>query len=253
MGEPYGMWLPINLGEGTAIIDQLINWIHVFMVVLFVGWGIFYIQWIVRFRKSVHPQAIYEPVKGQFSKAVEVAVVIIEAILLIGLSMPAWARLRTEPPSAPDLTVRVVAQQFAWNVHYPGPDGKFGPTSPELIDEATNPVGLDRDHADAQDDVVEINNLYVPVGKEVLIRLTTKDVIHSFTVPVLRLKQDALPGMEVPVWFKAAETGTYEIACAQLCGISHFRMRGMIHIQSDEEFQTYLEGAGEEEFFEEEE
>jgi cytochrome c oxidase subunit 2 len=178
------------------------------MAVLFVGWGIFFTYCLLKFRSRSGHAAAYSQIKAKPSKYAEIIVVAIEAFLLIGLSMPVWAKYRNDPPT-PDkdpLVVRVVAQQFAWNFHYPGPDGKFGRCKPALVNETSKPIGLDKEDPNAKDDVTTINNFFIPKGRSILVRLSSKDVIHSFAVPLLRVKQDANPGMEIPVWFEATET-----------------------------------------------
>ncbi|NOX60162.1 MAG: cytochrome c oxidase subunit II [Planctomycetes bacterium] len=203
-------WLPPNIAERGSEIDIIISYLHIFMAVLFVVWGVYFAYCLVRFRASANPTATYADAKAKTSKAAEVIVIVIEAILLVGFSIPVWAYYRSEPPTADKnpLTVRVVAQQFAWNIHYPGPDGKFGKTRPELIDEALNPIGLVDASEDPNraDDYVSVNIFHIPKDRDILVRLTSKDVIHSFAVPLLRVKQDAIPGMEIPIWFKATKT-----------------------------------------------
>jgi len=149
--------------------------------------------------------------------------------------------------------VEVTGEQFAWNVHYPGPDGKFGRTDLKLIDVQSNPLGLDRSDAAAKDDVTTLNQLYLPLNKPVIVKLRSKDVIHSFNVPEFRVKQDAIPGLTIPIWFipnvTTAEMRTrtanpefqYEIACAQLCGLGHFRMRGFVTVESAADFQKWMD------------
>ena len=159
-----------------------------------------------------------------------------------------------------------MGQQFAWNIHYPGPDGVFGNSSVDLVDEAENPIGLDRSDDFAKDDVVTVNQLHIPVNTPINISLSTKDVIHSFSLTELRVKQDAIPGMEIPVWFEATMTteeflkttiGTgregkgFEIACAQLCGLGHYRMKGFLTVHNDEGYSAWLQK--ELEYLEEEE
>lgn len=203
------IWLPPDISSHGSPIDNLIAYLHVFMAVLFVSWGIFFAYCLVKFRARAGQRAAYDQIKAKPSKYAEIVVIIIEAALLVGVSMPVWASYRNEPPGKDKnpLTVRVVAQQFAWNIHYPGADGKFGKTSPALVNETTNPIGLDRDgDPAAADDVVSINNFYIPKDRDIVVRLTSKDVIHSFAVPMLRVKQDVIPGMEIPVWFKAVKT-----------------------------------------------
>ncbi len=236
----YGYWLPPDHSVHGSAVDSLIHVIHWFMLALFVGWGSFMVYCLWRFRSKANPKATYEPVKAKLSKVLEIGVVIFEAVLLVGFSMPAWAAYKDQPPpSDKAMHVRVVGQQFQWNIWYPGPDGKFGRAKLDLID-GVNPVGLDRSDPAGKDDVVKINQLAIPVGKPIIAHITAKDVIHSFSVPVLRVKQDANPGMTVPIWFEATQTGTYDIACAQLCGNQHWRMRGMVMAMEPAAFDEWL-------------
>ncbi|MBI3765087.1 MAG: hypothetical protein HY277_01120 [Ignavibacteriales bacterium] len=196
---------PDGSAHGPAI-DHLIGLVHWLMLVLFVGWGAFYIFTLIRFRKSRNPKANYAGVKSHFSNYLEVGVLVIEVLLLVGFSIPLWSkRVDQFPPEKDATVVKVVAEQFAWNIHYPGPDGKFGKTSPNLID-ADNPLGLDRNDPDAKDDITSANNLNLPVDKPVIVYLSTKDVIHSFNLPAYRVKQDVIPGMSIPLWFTPTKT-----------------------------------------------
>jgi len=234
--------LPPLASEHGGEIDHMLGLVHWLMLALFVGWGIFFIVTLLRFRKSKHPKANYAGVKSHLSSYTEVAVVIAEAILLVVFAVPIWADVMTSHP-APEsaVEVRVVAQQFAWNFHYPGPDGIFGKMDLILVDEESNPLGIDRTDPNAKDDITTINQLYLPVDKPVLIHLSSKDVIHSFSLPVMRVKQDAIPGMNIRVSFKPIKTGQWEIACAQLCGLGHYRMRGFLNVQSQEDYQKWLD------------
>jgi cytochrome c oxidase subunit II len=246
--------LPVLASAHGGQIDNLIGLIHLFMLILFVGWGGFFLYAVVRFRKSRNPVADYTGVTSHRSTYLEVGVAVVEAILLIGFAIPLWAaRIEALPPANQALEVHVTGEQFAWNIHYAGPDGKFGPTDIKLIDLQSNPLGLDRSDPDAKDDVTTVNQLYLPVNKPIIVRLRSKDVIHSFGVPEFRVKQDAVPGFTIPIWFiptiTTAEMRTrtgnpefqYEIACAQLCGLGHAKMRGFVTVQSTEEFQKWLD------------
>ena len=249
-------WLgmpPLAAAHGGQI-DSLIGWIHVFMFILFIGWGGFFAYCLIRFRRSANPVADYTGVTSPASKYSEIAVALIEAVLLLGFAIPLWAARVEHVPSASEaLIVQVTGEQFAWNIHYAGPDGVFGRTDIKLLDLQSNPLGLDRDDPAAKDDVVTLNQLYLPVNKPVVVRLRSKDVIHSFGVPEMRVKQDAIPGLTIPIWFvpnvTTAEMRTrtanpefqYEIACAQLCGLGHARMRGFVTVQSAEEFQKWMD------------
>jgi len=104
-----------------------------------------------------------------------------------------------------------------------------------------NPLGLDPNDPAGKDDITTINQLHVPVGKPVIVRLSSKDVIHSFFLPVMRVKQDVIPGQVVPVWFQAREAGNFEIACAQLCGLGHYRMRGFFIVDKADQFKSWLD------------
>lgn len=198
--EKYLGLPPDGSAHGPGI-DNLISMVHWLMLVLFVGWGIFYIYTLIRFRRSNNPKANYHGVKSHVSNYVEVGVLIAEVLLLVVFSIPLWSKRVDAFPAEKDaVVVRIVAEQFAWNIHYPGSDGKFGKTAITLID-SDNPLGLDRSDPDAKDDITMLNQLNLPVNKPVIMHLTTKDVIHSLNFPPYRVKQDAIPGISIPVWF----------------------------------------------------
>jgi cytochrome c oxidase subunit 2 len=235
------LMLPVQASTHAASLDEMTALVHWLMLILFVGWGVFFVFVLVRFRKKANPRADYAGAKGKFAKSTEVAVAIIEVVLLVGYAIPAWAvRVKTLPSESEAVVVRVVAEQFAWNIHYPGPDGMFGRTDPKLVN-ADNPLGLDRSDPNAKDDITTINQLNLPIDRPVLVHLSSKDVIHSFAVYEMRVKQDAIPGMSIPVWFIPNRAGEYEIACSQLCGLGHFRMRGFVTIQSAEAFKKWFD------------
>jgi cytochrome c oxidase subunit 2 len=264
VGAPRGVenimteWLglPALASAHGGQIDGMIGWVHVFMLFLFVAWGGFFVYCLVRFRRSRNPVAIYTGVTSNVSTYSEIGVVIVEAVLLIGFAIPLWAaRVEGLPPENEALVVQVTGEQFAWNIHYPGPDRVFGRTDIKLLDLQTNPLGLDRSDPAAKDDVTTVNQLYLPVNRPIIVRLRSKDVIHSFGVPEFRVKQDAIPGLTIPIWFiptittadMRTRTGNsafqYEIACAQLCGLGHARMRGFVTVQGAEEFQKWMDEA----------
>jgi cytochrome c oxidase subunit II len=233
--------LPFEASTHAADIDHMIVLVHWLMLVLFVGWGTFFVFVLVRFRKGAHPVASYTGAKGKISKGTEVAVAVIEVLLLVFYAIPAWAkRVKAFPPESEATVVRVVGEQFSWNVHYPGPDGKFGRTDVKLVT-ADNPLGLDRSDANAKDDITTINQLNLPIDRPVLVHLSSKDVIHSFGLYEMRVKQDAIPGMSIPVWFIPNRAGEYEITCSQLCGLGHFRMRGFVTVQSAADYQKWYD------------
>lgn len=232
--------LPVQASTHAAEIDQMTSLVHWLMLVLFVGWGAFFIYVLIRFRKSANPAASYAGAKGKISKGLEVAVAVIEVVLLVFYAIPAWAkRVKAFPTENEAQVVRVIAHQFAWEIHYPGPDGKFGRTDPSLV-ASDNLIGIDRRDPDAKDDVVTSNQLNLPVDRPVLLHLSSQDVIHSFGLIEMRVKQDVVPGLSMPVWFIPNRVGDYEIACSQLCGLGHFRMRGFVTIQSQADFQKWF-------------
>ena len=126
--------LPVQASTHAGEIDQMISLVHWLMLVLFVGWGIFFVYVLFRFRRSANPRASYTGAKGKLSKGLEVGIVVIEMVLLVFYAIPAWARrVQQFPAENSAVVVRVIAEQFAWNVHYHGPDGKFGRTKLELV------------------------------------------------------------------------------------------------------------------------
>ena len=258
--------LPINSSSHGLMIDYMIGWTHWLMLILFVGWGLYLIIAIIKFNSKSNPRADYNGVQSHYSQYAEYGVIIFEAFLLIGLSIPLYSQMKTTLPNKEDVHhIRIIAQQFAWNIHYPGADGKFGTTDIKLVDEESNPIGLDRNLLNGADDIVSVNQMHLPVNKQVMIHLSSKDVIHSFGIPEMRIKQDAIPGMIIPFFFTPTMTsaefldkikGTardgkgYEIACAQLCGNSHYRMPGYVTIDTEAEYSAWL--SEEAEYLEEE-
>jgi len=236
-----GGWLPLDISTHGHEIDQLILYVHILMFVLFIGWAIYLVYVLVKFRERPGHQADVSPKHFGLPKLLEVGIILVEVFLLVGMSIPAWSSYRgSQPPTEGAVVVRVIAEQFAWNFHYPGKDGKFGRTDIKLMD-GTNPVGLDREDPDAKDDITTINNFNIPVNTPVIANIRSKDVIHSFSIPVMRVKQDAIPGMEIPIWFQATQTGDHEISCAQLCGNLHTTMKGMFHVLSSADYQAWVE------------
>lgn len=164
-------------------------------------------------------------------------------ILFVGLGLygeHAWAEAHFQGASPGALQVEVTGQQFAWNFRYAGPDGKWGQTKPELVSASSgNPLGMDPRDPASKDDIVS-PTMYVPVGQEVELLIRTQDVTHSFYVRELRLKQDAVPGMVIHMHFNATVPGEYEIACAELCGLGHYRMRSFLYVVSQAEYDKWV-------------
>jgi cytochrome c oxidase subunit II len=152
-----------------------------------------------------------------------------------------WASINSAAP-ADAMLIEVTGQQFAWNVRYPGPDGVLGKTDGSKAS-LENPIGLDKADPPAQDDVMLLNNLYLAVDRPVRLRIRSMDVIHSFFLPNFRVKQDAIPGMTTEIWFTPKEAGRWEIACAEHCGLGHYRMKGLVHVVRADGFDQALKEA----------
>ncbi|HVY69078.1 MAG TPA: cytochrome c oxidase subunit II [Verrucomicrobiae bacterium] len=232
--------LPVLASEHGKDVDKLIVYVHYLMLALFIGWLAYFIYVLFRFHKSKNPKADYVGVRGHASTWIEVAVAAIEAVLLIGFAVPLWAKVVSDYPPEKDSTVmRVVAEQFGWNVRYPGKDGTFGKADAKFVD-GSNKLGLDQKDPNGKDDIQTLNEIHVQVNKPVLIHLTSRDVIHSFKVIAMRVCQDAIPGLSIPVHFTPTKVGKYQINCAQLCGTGHFGMAlGFITVDSPEDFKKW--------------
>ncbi len=164
--------------------------------------------------------------------------VVFIALAVMGQSV--WASLRLHDAPTGAFQVEVVSQQFQWNFHYAGKDNVFGRTDPSLIDDsALNFIGLDETDPSAKDDSVT-TALAIPLNRPVELRLRSKDVIHSFWVPPLRFKQDLVPGMEIKVHFTATQVGKYELACAELCGQLHFKMKSYMLVLPEDEHRALV-------------
>jgi cytochrome c oxidase subunit II len=232
--------LPVEASAQAQRIDLIIALVHWLMLAMFVGWATFLVYVLVRFRRGVHPKARYEGASGRWMQLAGGGVLAAEVILLVFFSIPTWsARVDAFPVEQQATAVRVVAEQFIWNIQYPGADGVFGRTRLDLVG-PDNPLGLDISDPAARDDVWTQNQLNLPVGRPVIVHLSSKDVIHSFGLPQMRVKQDAIPGIEQRLWFTPTRTGEWKIACSQLCGLGHYRMRGFYTIQTQADFEAWL-------------
>ncbi|MDO8518779.1 MAG: cytochrome c oxidase subunit II [Deltaproteobacteria bacterium] len=205
-------------GHEVDNLFSLITWVMGFWFLL--GEGIF-IYFIFKFRRKEGVKTIYlSGEKKEEKKHIKVAHFSLLAcdVVLVIFAVLAWYHIKQELP-APDRTVKVISQQWAWTFVDPGKDNKL----------------------DTADDITTIDELHVEVGKNYHYLLTSKDVLHSFFIPVFRLKQDALPGREITGWFNATKTGTYDITCAEICGVGHGLMGGRIFIESSEDYRKWAE------------
>lgn len=232
-------FLPPGASAEAVAVDGVLAAIHWHILVLAVGWGSLFVYSLWRFRRRASPTARLRG-PGIVWPSVAIGAVLVGDVLILSTNaLPAWAARTVGPPAnLRALHVRVIAEQFAWNVHYPGPDEVFGPVSAPLIG-AANPLGIDRSAAAGRDDIGLLNALTVPVGRPIVVQLSSRDVIHSFTLNEMRVKQDATPGMTVLTWFTATRPGQWEIGCSQLCGLGHYRMKGSLTVLSLEDWEKW--------------
>jgi cytochrome c oxidase subunit 2 len=233
--------MPELASKNGAAVDALIVYVHWLMIALFVGWMIYFGYAVWRFRASRHPKADYQGVRNHASSYLELTVAAIEAVLLIGIAIPVWAKAVDHFPDVKDSTViYVMAQQYAWNIRYAGPDGVFGRQDMKFVS-SDNVFGVDPADPFGKDDIQTLNEIHVPVGKPVIVYVSSKDVIHSFKVTAMRTCQDAIPGLRIPCWFTPTKIGKYQVNCAQLCGPGHSSMTGgFLIVESQADFNKWI-------------
>jgi len=213
------VWLPKDVSAHGKEIDSLFYFILALTGIVFIVTEMMLFWFIWKYDVAARGDEKATYIHG--SHTLEVIWTIIPAVVMLFLAiyqMNAWADVKMRRPVMKP-TVEVVARQFEWRLRYPGPDGDLG----------------------TPDDLFLVNDLHVPVDEDVLVQLKSMDVLHSFFLPNLRIKQDAVPGMKIPVWFKATEMGEYDLVCAELCGWGHYKMKGRITIESREDFDAWLE------------
>ena len=238
----HAWWMPPGAAGHASIVDRQFNWTLIDVGVAFAVAQLALAAFAWRSRVGSNSQA------GQFQNGIRIAVII--SVVFIGLELvsaatvgrSAWASMYSAPLNVNAIRVQAMGQQFAFYFRYPGPDGKFGPMHINKIDASVgNYFGLDpaKDPA-SRDDVVSAT-LVLPVNHPVELLLGAQDVIHSFYVRELRIQQDMVPGMQIPVHFMPTRIGKYEIACTQLCGLGHYRMRAYLQVMSEEDFQRWMQ------------
>jgi cytochrome c oxidase subunit 2 len=240
---PRLLHLPPVASAHGAQVDRLLFYVHLLMFTLFIGWSLFFLYSLWRFRVRRHPRPDPAGVRSHWSSYLEVGVAVTEAFLLVAFAIPIWARSAAAgnfPSEKESTVVRIIGRQFNWIARYAGPDGVFGRADAALIS-AQNPLGIDPGDAAGLDDIVVDNSeIVVPVDKPVIAHVSSLDVIHSFSVKPLRVTQDAVPGLSIPIWFKPTVAGTYQINCAQLCGNGHANMRGVLKVVSAAEYEDFV-------------
>src|SRR5204862_3768746 len=235
-------WLPAGASAGAAGIDHHFTISFYLMGFVFAAaqLALGYLVWKYREGGSSE-KASY----SHGNTTLEVVWTVLTTILFVGMnraSSSMWASERFRAAEANAVQVEVTGMQFAWYFRYPGPDGKFGATKPELEDASAGgeaALGLDTKDPASKDDVVT-GTMVAPVNREIEVILRAHDVIHSFFIPTMRFKQDAVPGLAIHMHFTPIQTGEYEILCAELCGLGHYKMHGMLKVVSQEEFDKWL-------------
>src|SRR3989475_13167163 len=235
-------WLPVGESASAAAIDHHFATSYILIGIVFVvaQLSLGFLDW------RYHDSGSSSNVKySHGNTTLELVWTVLTAVLFVGmnlLSSSIWASERFRAAEANAVHVEVTGMQFAWYFRYPGADGKFGVTEPELEDASAGgeaALGLDAKDPASKDDVVS-GVMVVPVNREIEVILRAHDVIHSFFVPAMRFKQDAVPGLAIHMHFTPIQTGEYEIACAELCGLGHYKMHGILKVVSQEEFDKWL-------------
>jgi cytochrome c oxidase subunit 2 len=238
----YILGLPPLASENGQDVDNLIIYVHWLMIALFIGWIIYFFYALYRFRSSRNPKADYVGVRNHASSYIELAVAGVEAVLLVFIAVPLWAKAVDKfPPASESTVIQVVAQQYAWNARYAGLDGIFGRQDMKFV-ASDNVFGVDPTDANGKDDIQTLNDIHVVINKPVIIYLSSKDVIHSLKIIAMRVCQDAIPGLRIPVWFKPTKIGRYQINCAQLCGPGHASMTaGFVTVETQADFDKWIQ------------
>ena len=234
-------WLPPLASQHGAGIDRMMLYLLICTGALIllghIVLGYFVLRASRRDRASSEVPSLRAQRVWSIAPAIVMTLIAEGGVLAIGL--PVWGQLYGQAPPADAVLVEVTGEQFTWNVRYPGADGELGRIDPQLIS-TENSLGLDGDDPAAADDILELAVMYLPVNRAVRIRLRSKDVLHSFYLPHHRIKQDAVPGMTIELWFVPDREGEFEIACAELCGLGHYQMRGTLHVVSQREFSRWM-------------
>ena len=235
--------LPVDISTHGHLIDSQLHDTMLEAGVAFIGAQLMLAYFLFAFTGR-KPDAPLKNFPGGAKAMVIAAFLIVgtEVLALGAFGQKAWATVYFVPPKADALQIQAQAEQFAFYFRYPGPDGKYGATNATLMDPSAGgeaAVGLDTSDPAAKDDVVT-GTMFLPVNREVDLSIRSVDVIHSFFVPSLRFKQDAVPGLNIHMHFTPNQIGDYEIACAELCGLGHYKMHGMVKVVSQEDFDKWL-------------
>jgi cytochrome c oxidase subunit II len=234
--------MPERAAVGAKPIDDLIVWVHYLMVVLFIGWVAYFFYALWKFKAQKGDRANYIGSTSSMPKLIEIAVVAAEVLLLLVIAIPLWGKnVQQFPDPKKSTIIQIQAQQFGWNIRYPGLDGQFGALDMKLVSD-NNIFGVNTNDPASKDDIQYYNgNIHVVVDKPVIIYLGSKDVIHSFKLVAMRMTQDAIPGLRIPLTFTPTKIGRYQVECAQLCGGGHSAMAGgFVLVESQEDFDKWM-------------
>lgn len=235
-------WLPASASQHAPVVDAQFRWELICAGIAFIlaQLALAAFAWKFRARNGVSAKPF--PNGARVAIGISVVFIGVELLGAATLGRSAWASMYAPATDEDAIRVQAMGQQFAFYFRYPGADGKFGPVHLDKIDASVgNYFGLDRMKDPAsRDDIVE-SNLVLPVNRPVEVLLDSQDVIHSFYVRELRIQQDMVPGMHIPVRFSATKVGKYEIACTQLCGLGHYRMRAYLQVMSQSDFQKWMQ------------
>lgn len=235
--------IPENFSAHGGQVDHLLDVVHWFMFALAAGWSLFFLFCLFRFWHRRNSKASYEGVRNHISSHIEIGVVVVEAVLLLGFAFPLWANRVDQWEDVQRMNpvrVRVVGYQFGWVYHYPGADGKFGRIDPTLIS-GTNELGIDYEDPNALDDFLS-PILKLPLNHPAVLNITTKDVIHNYSIVPMRIQQDAIPGKEIPMWFTPVKALETYVVCGQLCGEGHGNMKGSMEVVPQKAYDDWAKG-----------
>ena len=225
-------WMPVLASKHGAGIDAMLRYLLVTTgsLLLVAFSALAWLVWSGGHRARVTRRLAAPRTELAISVALAMVMAGVAEGGVIAIGLPVWQEYFGALAPADAITIDVTAQQFLWNVRYPGVDGQFGRTDPRLMDDVSNPIGLDPADPASADDLVLVNRIVAEVNRPLHVRLHSKDMIHSFFLPHLRVKQDVIPGMTPEITFVPTREGTYELACAELCGLAHYRMQGILTV-----------------------
>jgi cytochrome c oxidase subunit II len=233
--------LPAVATEHGPGIDGVINYLLITTGILLLLGNLVLGRFVMLYSKGLPQPGALVSERTQLRWAVWPILIMctVSEVGVLVMGLPVFGQIYGEPDDDA-FHVEVVGQQFEWIVRYPGPDGKFGEVDHDKVHKDLNPLGLVKSDPAAKDDIVVRGNVHVPVGRMTVVQLRSLDVLHSFTVPLFRTKQDLIPGFTAYTQFTVTEQGEFELACAELCGLGHYRMQGKVIAQSEEDLEQWL-------------